>query len=368
MLKVKICTQIGTWSSDSAKDTRTEFVTFETFQSMSAPNSVCCISIYRLSSLELGLPVQTTRVANKRIYSAQNALSVKVRGSAIKYNDPITIELTAGDLSGKLISAEVKSIQTLLRHTNILGATGIQAIANSRLNQVYENQSLSQIVNNLASQTGISTGQIETGSTYPYLVVHEGKSVLDHIRQLAMRDGLDIYFDTDNKLTLQKFNKSKADHTLTYGIDILDLQLLNQRSMNDQIRVYGESPVSKQGTDTWPWLAKDLTPFQGEVGQGGQFLAIQDGAVRTKEAAAQLAVAKFGAIKDQATWGRLKILGNPTVKLADAIEIKNAPRPELNGLFKVTSVRHVLNKQSGFLTFVGFTGHSGIKAAAYQPG
>jgi hypothetical protein len=59
----------------------------------------------------------------------------------------------------------------------------------------------------------------------------------------------------------------------------------------------------------------------------------------------------------------LKILGNPKVKLADAIEIKNAPKPDLNGLFKVTSVRHVLNKREGYLTFVGFTGQGGAEKA-----
>ena len=76
-----------------------------------------------------------------------------------------------------------------------------------------------------------------------------------------------------------------------------------------------------------------------------------------------LAAAKLGAIKDQSTWGRLKILGNPAVKLADAIEIQDAPKPELNGLFKVTEVRHVLNKQAGYLTYIGFTGQGGAASA-----
>ena len=52
---------------------------------------------------------------------------------------------------------------------------------------------------------------------------------------------------------------------------------------------------------------------------------------------------------------QLKLLGSPQVKLGDAIEIQDAPRPELNGLFKVVAVRHVLNKCDGFVTWVSFT-------------
>ena len=38
-------------------------------------------------------------------------------------------------------------------------------------------------------------------------------------------------------------------------------------------------------------------------------------------------------------------------------------RPELNGLFKVTSVRHSYSKSRGYLTLVGFSGQGGAKQA-----
>jgi hypothetical protein len=68
-------------------------------------------------------------------------------------------------------------------------------------------------------------------------------------------------------------------------------------------------------------------------------------------------------LKDRATFGRLRLLGNPQVKLADAIEIKNAWKPELNGIFKVTSVRHIYNKADGFVTLAGFSGKGGAEEA-----
>jgi hypothetical protein len=293
----------------------------------------------------------------------EETFSVQVRGNAIKHADQIEVELTAGDRSAKVMTGDVQRVESSFGQTQIVGATGKLKLANARLNQVYENQTLRQIVVDLTGQADVDTGEIETGNSYSYFIVHESKSLLKQIRELAIRDGLDVYFNIDNKLILKKFNKTSADHTFFYGIDILDVKLSNHQAVSDHILVYGESPASNQGSSTWHWLAKDLSPFRSEVGQGAKVLAIQDGAIRTKDAADSLATSKFGAIKDHSAHGRLKILGNPQVKLGDAMEIKNAPQPELNGLFKITSVRHVLNKRDGYLTFIGFSGLGGAQKA-----
>jgi hypothetical protein len=367
MLRVAYKLAIGAWAVSSADDPRSEFTSLETNQSLDSPADFCRVLIYAPPAPQPGLLEQaaTAAAGALRLGGGEEAetFSIQVRGEKIKHSDEITIELTVGETSDKVMTAEVQTINSSFGQTKITGKTGMQKLADMRLNQVYENQSLSQIINDLASQAEVDTGEIETGSTYSYFVVHESKSLLKHIRELARRDGMEVYFDIDNKLTIRKFTKSSADHTFYYGIDILDLQLFNHQMPSDRIRVYGESPASNQGADTWHWLAKDISPFQSEVGDGKKTLAIRDGALRTKDAADSFATAKFGAIKDQSAWGRLKILGNPKVKLADAIEIKNAPKPELNGLFKVTSVRHVLNKREGYLTFAGFTGQGGAGEA-----
>ncbi len=367
MHKIHYKLSIGEWTVNSQDDPRTEFIAVELNHSIDSSGDSCRISVYAPPAPQPGLLDQAVGAAAGALglggEGGEESFSVQVRGNAIKHGDQITVELTSGDRSGKVMTAGVQSIESSFGQTKIAGATGKLKLANTCVNQVYENQSLDQIVKDLANQAGVDTGQIETGSSYSYFVAHESKNLLGLIRELAMRDGLDMYFDADNKLTLKKFDKSSADHTFFYGIDILDLQLLNHQAGSDHILVYGESPASNQGSDTWSWLAKDLSSFRGEVGQGSRTIAIHDGAVRTKDAAKLLATSSLGAIKDQATRGRLKLLGAPQVTPGDAIEIKNAPKPELNGLFKVTSIRHVLNKRDGYLTFIGFSGQGGAQAA-----
>ncbi len=358
MLKINYNLTIAQWSIDSADDPRTEFIALETNQSLLSPNDVCRISVYAPQPPRSELPERAAgaAAAETGLGGEEAPVSVQVRGNEIEPGDPMAIRSTAGDVSDTVMTAEVQSFHSTLEQTKITGGTGMGKLSNTRINQVYENQNLGQIVADLAGQAGVDVGSVDAGGDYPCFVMHESKSVLQTCRELAMRDGLDFYFDADNRLTMAAFSKTGADHTFFYGVDILDLQLLHHQTPCDRVRVYGESPSSNQGADAWHWIAKDITPFQSEAGDDGRTLAIQDGALKTKDAADRLAAAKFSAMKDQSRRGRLKILGNPNVKLAEAIEIKDAPGNELNGLFKVTSVRHVLNKKEGYLTYIGFTG------------
>lgn len=371
MMKVAYKLAIGSWSIDSANDPKTELLSVETRLAMNSSHDFARVVVYAPPAPQPGLLEQAVGAATEALGfggGEAESFAVQVRGNPIKHGDSLTVELTAGDRSGKVITTEVQAIESSLGQTIIAGSTGKRKIATSRISQVYENQSLDQIVKDLASQAQIDAGDIASGSSYSYFVADESRNMLRQVAELARREGLDLYFDPDNKLTLKKFAKTSADHTLYYGIDILDLRLTNIHPPGDHLLVYGESPSSNQGSDTWHWFAKDLSSFRGELGEGVRTFAHQDSALRTKDAADSLATSRLGLLKDHASHGRLKVLGNPTLKLGDAIEIKNVPKPELNGLFKITGVRHLFNKGQGFLTWIDFTGQGGAAAAGDMMG
>ena len=365
---------IAKWSVDSGADARGEFLELHLSTAMNSAVDTCRLTLYAPPPKKKGLLDEALGAATDMAADAlglgggggakSKAFAIKVRGNDVKHGDALTIELTSGNRNGKVATLDVRTMRTTLGVTDIEAATGKHTLLNTRVNQVYENQSLDQIVKDLAGQAQVSTGSIDTGSTYPYVVVHESRSVFAHVLALARREGLDVFFDTENKLTVTKFSKTKADHTFNYGIDILDLVTYHHEPPADHVLVYGESAASNQGSDTWHWLAKDLKPFRGELGKGGRLVALADRALRTKDAADSQAKAQLGAVKDQVTRGRLVVLGNPLVQLGQAIEIKGAPQPELNGLFKVTAVSHRYGKQEGFLTTLAFTGQGGAQEAA----
>ena len=371
MNKIAYKLTVAGWSVDSANDPKTELLSLETRLAMNSSHDFVRVVVYAPPAPQPGLLEQAIGAATEALGlggGGEDAFSVQVRGNPIKHGDSLTVELTSGDRSGKVITAEVQSIESTLGQTTIVGSTGKRKIATSRLSQVYENQSLDQIVRDFASQASVSVGDVGSGSSYSYFVADESRNLLRQIGELASRDGMDVYFDADNKLTLKKFEKTSADHTLYFGIDILDLRLMNTQPPADHLLVYGESPSSNQGSDTWHWFAKDLSSFRSELGQGLRTFAVQDGALKTKDAADSLATSRLGALKDQASRGVVKVLGNPALKLGDAIEIKNVAKPELNGLFKITSVRHVFNKRDGYVTCAEFSGQGGAAAAGGMMG
>jgi hypothetical protein len=369
MNKVDYKLSIAGWSVDSSQDPKTELVEIETFASMDSPVNGCRVAVYAPPAPQPSLLQQAIGAAASALGlgggggGADQGFSIQVRGQRVKFADSISIELTSGDSSDTVMKADVQSIQSSFGLTEIVGTTGMQKLAATRINQVYSNQSLNQIVSDLANQAGADTGTIDNGSTYSYFVVHESRSLLAHIRELAGLEGMDVYFDSSNQLNVTAFQKTSADHTFYFGIDILDLELLHVDAPTAHVMTYGESPASNQGSDTWPWIAKDLSPFRGEAGDGARLLTFGDRALRTKNAAGNFATARLGAIKDHSALGELKLMGKPKVALGDAFEVKNAKQPELNGLFKVTSVRHVFSKTRGFVTQVGFSGQGGAKQA-----
>lgn len=285
----------------------------------------------------------------------------------IEKSDLVSIELTSGEVSEVVFTGEVISTDNNLGLTTVEVASDAYKLSTARVNQIFENQSADQIISELVDDVGITIGNVSASSSYPYFVVNENRSISDHIRLLASREGMECYFNVNNELVVEKFSRTSADHELIYGKHILDLEIFASKPVTSHTRVYTESPASTQGQDTWHWLTKDSSSFTSSAGTGSNLFSITDGSVRTKDSADQFAVHKLGAIKDISTTGRLKLLGNPTIKIADAIETRNIPKPELNGLFKVTGVEHRFNKTEGYITLVNFTGHGGASEIAGLP-
>jgi len=366
MDKVAYKIAINDWSVSSSDDARTEVLRIETRCGLFAPTSSCELLLYLVPAPQPDLLSQAIGAVAGALGlggGGEPAFSISVRGTAVKHGDTVVVELANGDRSARVMTAAVDTIHSTLEYTRIVARTALHTLAATRLNQTYQNQSVQQIIQDLAQQAGVDVGDVDTGSMYPCLLVHESTTALGAVADLARREGLDLYVDPDNKLMAKAFSKSSADHTLYYGIDLLELTLDHQPQLPAHVSVVGESPSSNQGSNAWPWIVKDASAVKSDVGSGNSLLALRDGALRSKDAADLFAKQKFGAGKDATARGRCRMLGNPMVKLGDAIEIKNAPKAELNGLFKVTRVRHVLSKREGFVTHLEFSGLDGAASA-----
>jgi hypothetical protein len=216
------------------------------------------------------------------------------------------------------------------------------------------NQKSGEIVSYLANEAGVEILRTDDGFELPYYAIDSGKNAYEHCIGLAKRNGFDLYCDEEGKLVFRKFSKTRADHTFTYVKNILAIQVNSSNPFYDGVEIYGDSPIGSKGKDTWCWYTRDFAPNKGSAGEKEKSLLIQDSIIRTKDAATACAQAKLSLMKRAHISGSATVPGDPNVKLGDAVEFKGCPQEELNQLFQVRRVRHMLNKDSGFRTEIGF--------------
>lgn len=360
---------LGAWEIDTKDDPRTELLQVLTERGMNTPAGRCEVSLFVTPAAKPGLLEQAVGAAASALgigggaASGPPKFSMDVRGLAVAHADPMEITLSNGDRSTKVMTATVDRVTSHQGYVRISGRCVLAAAARARTDRVFLNQGMAQIAGDLASDAGISTGQIDSGDTYPYFVADTAQTVFDHLLALAHLEGMDLYDDTDGALVLRRFDKSEADRKLYHGIHLLDARVFHDMSACDRVQVTGEGPSSSAGSQKWHHLLKDPSSVQSTAGEGSAARLVARAAARSSDAAERLATGRLGAALDHATRGTLRLLGDPTITLGDAVEVTSAPWPETNGVYKVVHVRHRVMKRAGYVTTLGVTGMGGSDAA-----
>jgi phage protein D len=268
---------------------------------------------------------------------------------SVSPGEAVELELGYADSLSTAFVGSVTSVEPDLVGLHVRAVTDESKLLQLRLNQVYENQAAGQIVSDLASQAGVSTGTVQNGFDLPFYVVDDSRSAYRHCRELAERTGFDLYVSADGELTFAGFDRGSADHTFGYARDVLSLSVTTAPPRFEAVEVWGESPASSEGAEAASWLVRD---FSGSVGTAGSgpLLRVSDPAVRTGDAAATSAQGRLAALTRRATFGTAVVLGAPDVQLGDAVTFEDVPDARLEGVFQVRRVRHTLTRGEGFTT------------------
>lgn len=361
MDKISCQLKLGAWEIDTADDARTELVHVVAESAMNTAAGACEVALFVTPASKPGLLDQAVGEAASMLglgdaAGGSSAFSLDVRGSAVAHDDPMEITLVIGDRNAKVMTASVDRIDSHHGRVRIIGRTTLATAARARIDRVFQNQDAGGIARGLASDAGFDTGTVDSGDTYPYFVADSARAVLDHLLAIAELEGMDIYADADGKLVMKRFQKSGSDRKLHYGIHLLDARIHHDVAPYGQVQATGEGDAGQGGSNQWHHLLKDASPVQAAAGDGDTMVRVSRAAARSVDAADRLAKGRLGAALDGATHGTLRLLGDPTVSLGDAVEVADAPWPEVAGTFKVVRVRHAITKRSGYVTELGVTG------------
>jgi hypothetical protein len=287
----------------------------------------------------------------------------QVGGLSPQRDDDAVIELGFagnGDATGsgqglsRVMTGTVVTVEPGLTTKRVIGHSPADLLLRFTTEQTYEAMAAGQIVSDLAGQAGVAVANAGDGISFPAYVVDGQRSAYHHMRDLADLCGFDLYVDDQGQLVFEPFQRGKTIHTFEYAKQILALRARQAPPRAGQVAAWGESPGGSQAEEAWAWLTKDFSGMAGSAGSEGSTLLLARPALRSAEAAQAAADAAHSRIQHRTLRGRLLVLGQPEVKLGDAINLSNVPEDALNDTFQVRSVTHRITKLGGFTTSIGF--------------
>lgn len=272
--------------------------------------------------------------------------------------DEARIELGYADDGGleRVMTGAVTAVQAGLETRRVIGHGAAMTLLRSFADITYQAKKAGEIVRDLAGQAGVDIAQVEDGSQFPAYVIDGRRSFWHHLRDLADLSGCDLYVNAEGALVFERFVGGRTVHVFDYGRDLLALDCHFIAPRAARVEAWGESPTGAEGEDAWGWLTKDFSGTRGQAGSGAPTLLLERPVLRTAQAAQSAADALRTHLQRRALQGKLRVLGNPAVKLGDAVRVQQAPESEHNGTFQVRAVTHRITKTQGFVTTIGFRG------------
>ena len=274
-------------------------------------------------------------------------------GLNISPEDRVSVELGyEGDLA-LVFTGTVNSADWEIGRVILHAVGSFQLLVNARFNRFYERSNATAIVLDVIESFDLSRGRIEFGLMLPSYALGEGESAYDHLKDLAGKCGFDLYADAEDRVVFGSYTPFSM-HRFQYGVNILSFALEEGNVPVTGVEVYGESPASRgQGPLAYSWLTKK--EVKGKAGDDlGVVKRFSDPTAKTLSATDQIAEAALSA-QSAKRRGVMKVLGAPEVKLGDAVLISGMPQRSLNGVYKITGVKHILRKATGYTTTIHWT-------------
>lgn len=261
---------------------------------------------------------------------------------------PFSLKLGYNGKNAKVFSGIIHRIEQGLEQTRLTVMSVFRKLTAHRGSSYFDNPTAAAMVLDFCQQLGITPGRVDTGLNFSFYALGEERSYYEHLQNLALQCGFDLYSDVHDHLVFGRPTSLEL-YAFEAGGNILDLQLYEEQTGLDQVTVYGESPASLgQGTQGASWLTKK--EVKGNAGTGdGPSRQVFSPSIRTLENASRMAQSLQQAWKGRKR-GFVRVLGSPEIQIGDSIQIKNPPGTGLGGLFKVTGYTHRLQTEKGFIS------------------
>lgn len=300
----------------------------------------------RLLDLETGASLATPVNWCRLTLAAEGA-------PAAKPGDPLRVELGYDGAASQVFSGAVETCAFELGAVTIEAYGGALALARLFPNALYEQKTAGAIARDLLGAAKLSAGTIEDGLAFAAFALSSQSSALAQLRELARRCGFEFFADREDKLHFRA-HAPAATHELAYGRQLLAFSGA-PLAPADGVEVYGASPAGQgQGEAASSWLSKK--EVKGAAGtSSGRVLRLSDAAARTPDQAKTIAGNLLAGLAATAR-GAATALGDPALAPGDEVRFSGLAESAFNAAFRITAVRHRLNRRRGFVSEISWEG------------
>ncbi|MEM1986445.1 MAG: hypothetical protein QXG36_03245 [Nitrososphaeria archaeon] len=274
--------------------------------------------------------------------------------------EKVAVKIGYEDNLQTVFSGIVDLIEKSFRQIRVYALNRALHLTILKLNRVYLNQTAGNIVSDILETLNkkltekgeevLEHEKIMDGIMFPYYVIGENMSAYEHIARLAEKSNYICYTTPEGLLNFRAYER-KEPYTLKYGENIIEVSLIKLFNPIGGITVYGESPSSWAGRETFHWLSKK--DYSGtSTGKGVHELILKDYTIKDTDTVNTVAENIYSRRRiDFMTF--LRTLGEPKIKVSDTVKVENVPETQETIELQVIEVEHHLNFMEGFTTLVG---------------
>ena len=250
----------------------------------------------------------------------------------------VKLSLSTGGDPEPVLTGQVERLRHVTWGTVVEVLASTAALDRLRVGRVYTAQTAGDIVRDLCSTAGLSTGEVDDGPTLGAYHVDERRTGWRHLRSLARLLGAELASSAAGELHVRTPRTGRAQHTLRGGAELLGWAGGARTPGTELLQVGPYGAASEQGSDAWSLI-------QHEPGGSGPHRVLP--AIRDREAASAIDNAARAAHQRSTARLRAVATGAPAIRAGDLVELDDVPRAA--GTYRVLRTRHHLDG-GGFRT------------------
>jgi len=262
-------------------------------------------------------------------------------------DDDVELTLDSGEQGDKVFTGVVAVIRRSHAAIDVKAVNAGGVLCRYRPAATYENATAATVVRNLASDVGVSTGSLETGSELSYYVADPSRTAWDHIRRVSSWCGAMVTVSAENEELKVVNAATAADAALRHGRELLALARAQTTASIDTFVVAGESGAGSVSSDHIRRPTTDFFAGNRPDAPSSTVVWTWEPALRTASSAATAGAARkrtYGAKTDH---GAFTAFLQPKLRPGTILELKELPDGLSGGPVWVYTVRHTLSSAGG---------------------